>query len=322
VKPLPQGQPDGAHYEIVYRDPTHWLITPERNVRARNVIFAAGSLGTQRLLFRCRDLTQSLPKLSRFLGEMVRTNNEALMGTTSRDAKVDYSEGVAITSIFQADAVTSIEPVRYPAGSSLMRLLSGPLIESGGSLVSRLFRSVAKILVHPGDFLRTHIRPGWAQRSTILLVMQTEDSWIRMHLGRSIFTFWRMNLVSERTEKYSALTQIKIGHQVTRRFAEKTNSVASGTINESLLNVPMTAHILGGCPIGLTDQEGVVGLDCQIHNYPGLYVVDGSIMPANPGVNPSLTITALGEYVMSLIPEKVGARVRFPTGVSSPTQVS
>jgi cholesterol oxidase len=314
VRPLPEGQPDGARYEILYRNSTRWLYKPEQRVRARNVIFSAGSLGTQRLLFRCRDLTKSLPKISRQLGERVRTNNEALLGTTSRDDKFNYSEGVAITSIVQVDSVTSIEPVRYPAGSSLMRFLSGPLIEPNGSMASRLFRSLSQILSHPIDFFRTHIRPGWAQRSTILLVMQSEDNWMQMRLGRSIFTLWRMNLISDRTHTDTALTQNKIGHQITRRFAVKTKGIASGTINESLLNVPMTAHILGGCPIGLTEQEGVVDLNCQIHNYPGLFVVDGSIMPANPGVNPSLTITALGEYAMSLVPNKPGANVRPPIG--------
>ncbi len=318
VLPLPDGQPDGARFEIIYRNSTSWLYHSEQRVLARNVIFSAGALGTQRLLFRCRDITQSLPKISQQLGEMVRTNNEALLGVTSRDGKTNYSEGVAITSIVQADTVTSIEPVRYPAGSSLMRLLSGPLLEAGGNAAKRLFRTFSTILIHPVDFYRTHIRPGWAQRSTILLVMQTEDNWMRMRFGRSFFTLWRKNLVSERTARQAPLTQIKIGHQVTRRFAEVTNSIASGTINESLLNVPMTAHILGGCPIGLNDQEGVVDLNCQVHNYPGLFVVDGSIMPANPGVNPSLTITALAEYAMSLIPNRSGATVRPPIGITAP----
>ncbi|MCU0489638.1 MAG: GMC family oxidoreductase, partial [Anaerolineales bacterium] len=187
-----------------------------------------------------------------------------------------------------------------------------PLIESGGGVIQRLMNTIGKILSRPDDFARTHILPAWAERSTILLVMQTKDNWIRMRLGRSWLTLGKKNLVSSRESENSALTQIQIGHQITRRFADKTNGIASGTINESIMNIPMTAHILGGCPIGLDDQQGVVGLDMQIHNYPGLYAVDGSVMPANPGVNPSLTITAISEYAMSLIPPKPGAVPRPP----------
>lgn len=312
IRPLLVDQPNGARYEVVYRSSTRWLVKPRKRILARNVILSAGSLGTQRLLFRCREITRSLPKLSSRLGEMVRTNNEALLGVTNRDRSTNYSEGVAITSIFQADSVTSVEPVRYPAGSSLMRFLSGPLIESSGGVVQRLAKTIGQILTRPGDFARTHILPAWAERSTILLVMQTEDNWIKMRLGRGWLTLWKKNLVSSREADNSALTQIQIGHQITRRFADKTNGIASGTINESVMNIPMTAHILGGCPIGLDDQQGVVGLDLQIHNYPGLFAIDGSVMPANPGVNPSLTITAMSEYAMSLIPPKPGGVNRPP----------
>jgi cholesterol oxidase len=152
----------------------------------------------------------------------------------------------------------------------------------------------------------THVLPGWASRTTILLVMQTEDNHLQLKLGRSFLTLWRRALVSRPDEGSPVPSQVAIGQQVTRRFAEKTNGIAASTINESLLNVPMTAHILGGCPFGRDAEAGVIGLDTQVHNYPGLYVVDGSIVPANPGVNPSLTITALAEYAMSLVPAAEG----------------
>jgi cholesterol oxidase len=147
--------------------------------------------------------------------------------------------------------------------------------------------------------------------------MQTEDNRIRMRLGRSIFTLFRRNLVSFPDEEKTIPSKIDVGHQITRQFAGQINGIPAGSINEGLLNIPMTAHILGGCPFGLNDEEGVVGLDCQIHNYPGLYAVDGSIVPANPGVNPSLTITALAEYAMHHIPDKAGAPARPPLGVSA-----
>ena len=317
VRPLAPGQSDGARYEVVYRRSTAWLAKPEKMIRTRNVVFSAGTLGTLSLLFRCRDETKSLPKISPRLGDWVRTNSEALLGVTSREKKIDYSKGIAITSIFQADAVTAIEPVRYSVGSSFMRYLAAPLIEKGKTPLVRFSLSLLQILAHPIDFLRTHVLPGWAQRTTILLVMQTEDNYIRLRLGRSLFTLWRRKLVSQPAADRKLPGKIDIGHWVTREYARMTNSVPAGTINEGLLNVPMTAHILGGCPFGANDQEGVIDLNCEIHHYPGLYVVDGSIMPGNPGVNPSLTITALAEYAMSRIPNKPGAPTRPPIGVET-----
>jgi cholesterol oxidase len=195
VRPLPPDQSDEARYEVIYRSATRWLLKPERVVRARNVIFSAGALGTLRLLFRCRDVTRSLARISPHLGDMVRTNSEALLGSTSREIKTNFSEGIAITSIFHADDVTTIEPVRYPAGSSLMRFLSGPLVETGGHVIIRFFRTMAQIFTRPRDFARTHVLAGWAQRTTIILVMQTEDNRIRLRLGRSLFTAWRKNLM-------------------------------------------------------------------------------------------------------------------------------
>lgn len=307
VRPVPGEPVDGARYEVIYRSSTAWLVKPEKRVLARNVVFAGGSLGTLGLLFRCQEETGSLPRLSNRLGDLVRTNSESLLGATSRNKDTDYSEGIAITSLFHADSVTAIEPVRYPAGSSLMRLLSAPLIASGRSILLRILKTLGIILSHPLDFLRAHVLPGWAQRTTILLVMQTEDNYIHLRLGRSLLTLFRRRLVSTPDPEHSLPTRIDAGHQVTRHFAENMNGIPAGAINESLLNTPLTAHILGGCPMGRDADEGVVGLDCQVHHYPGLYVVDGSIMPANPGVNPSLTITALAEYAMSQIPAKEGA---------------
>lgn len=317
IRPLPPNQADGARYEVVYRSSTAWLFKPQRRVRARHVVVSAGTLGTLRLLFRCREVTRSLAALSPRLGDMVRTNSESLLGATSREKKVNYAEGIAITSIFQADEVTAIEPVRYPAGSSLMRFMSAPLIEAGNSIIVRIARSIWQVIRHPFDFLRTHVLPGWAARTTILLVMQVEDNRLRLRLGRNLFTLFRRDLVSFPDEERTVPSQIEMGHQVTRRFAQKINGVAAGSWNEGLFNIPITAHILGGCPFGRDAQEGVVDLSCQVHNYPGLYIVDGSIVPANPGVNPSLTITALAEYAMSLIPPKEGQRTHEPLCYSS-----
>lgn len=167
------------------------------------------------------------------------------------------------------------------------------------------------------DFVITHILPGWARRTTILLVMQTEDNRLRMKSGRSLYTLFKKGMVSQPDPDHALPAQIEIGHRVTRRFAGKIDGIPAGSVFESLLNVPVTAHILDGCPFGQPEREGVIDLDCQVHNYPGLYVVDGSIMPANPGVNPSLTITALAEYAMSRVPPKDDRLIQQPVGVTT-----
>jgi len=308
LRPLDPDRPDGARYQVAYRRPGLPALGG-RTVLARRVILAAGALGTLRLLLRCRDLTGSLPRLSPRLGDLVRTNSEALLGSVSRPLDRDYSTGIAITSFFQPDEATAVEPVRYPAGSSLMRLLSGPLLEHG-SIPSRLLQSVLDIVRRPVDFLRTHFLPRWAERTTILLVMQTTDTRLRFRLGRSVFTLFRRGLVSAPDPHSPRPGRIEVAHRLVRAFAARTDGIPLGSINEGLLDIPMTAHILGGCPIGRDATEGVVGLDCEVHGYPGLYVVDGSIVPANPGVNPSLTITALAEYAMSLVPPKQGQAPR------------
>ena len=160
-------------------------------------------------------------------------------------------------------------------------------------------------LRHPLDhLLKAKLLPRWARSTTILLVMQTEDNLMRLRPGRSIFTLFRRGLVAEHDANATIHAQIEIGHRVAQDFARRTNGVAQAALHETLLNMPTTAHILGGCPMGRSAADGVIDLNCEVFNYPGLYVVDGSIMPANPGVNPSLTITALAEYAMSRIPPK------------------
>jgi cholesterol oxidase len=304
VKLLNHNNPDEPRYEVYYHSSTAWLIKKQHTMKTRNVIFSAGVLGTLKLLFKCRDINGSLPNISQKLGELVRTNSEALMGVIHRDDTVNYSKGIAITSIVQADEVTRVEPVRYPDGSSLMRFISAPLIYAQGGVFKRLLLTAWAFLRHPIDSLRTHFLPGWARRGTILLVMQTVDNHMQMKFGRSGYTLFRRGLVAEPDPEHTIPARIDAAHEVTWAFAKKTGGIPMGSLGENILNLPTTAHILGGCSFGQNATEGVIGLDCQIHNYPGLYVVDGSIMPANPGVNPSLTITALAEYAMNGIQPK------------------
>jgi cholesterol oxidase len=218
VRPLSGGQADGARYRVVVRRSTGWLRPSPRSIRARNVVFAGGALGTLKLLFRCREVTHSLPALSPRLGDLVRSNSEALLGSLSQSRKVDYSKGIAITSFFHADDVTAIEPVRYPAGSSLMRFLSWPLTRPGKGL-ARFSQAVAQLVRHPLEFLKVSVLPGWAKRTTILLVMQTEDNHLRMRLGRSIYTLFRRGLVSQVEAEQNIPHRIESGHRVTRAFA-------------------------------------------------------------------------------------------------------
>jgi cholesterol oxidase len=302
IRPLPEGQPDGARYEVVYERTTAWLFKPRTVVRTRHVVVSAGVLGTLNLLLRLRNETQSLPKMSARLGQMVRSNSEALLGVTAREESDDFSKGVAITSHFWIDEVTSVEPVRYPRGSSLMRNLAVPLTDLQGGPVRRMLGFIAYGLRNPYDLLKARLLPDWARDGTILLIMQTVEN--RMHLsrGRNLFTLFRKGLVSERDKSLPIPAVIDAGRQVLNMFAERVNGIPQSTINEALLDTPSTAHILGGCGIGRDETVGVVDLNHEVFNYPGMYVVDGSVIPANLGVNPSLTITAMAERAMSKIP--------------------
>ncbi len=306
IHPLEANSPDDARYEVIYCHSTTAFPSNSRRyvVRARNVVVSAHALGTIRLLSHCRDIARSLPNISLMLGTNVRSNSEALVGSTSWDRTVDYSTGVAITSIFAPDAVTQVEPVRYPHGSSFMRLLAIPMIEGAHSIPKRFLKTLIHGLTHPREFLYAKFFSQWSRRSTILLIMQTEERTFRIQLGRNLFTLFRRGLVSVLPKGVSLTPDEHISHGLTHSFAAKTNGIPQDTIPETLLGVPATAHLFGGCPIGVSDVDGVVDIHCQVFNYPGLYVVDGSIIPANPGVNPSLTIAALAEYAMSNIPPK------------------
>lgn len=290
-------------YAITYQSSTSpWK--RRHTVYAGNVIFSAGVMGTVKLLLNLRDVKKSLPRLSPRLGHMVRTNSEALLGSVARKGDINYSEGVAISSIYNYDEITRLEPVRYPDGSSLMRFLAAPLIDTDVSVPVRILKFLGWALTHPLDFAKALILPGWAHNVTILLVMQHADNRMRFRMGRSFFTLFRKGMVAEEEPGYKIHAQVKGSHELTRDFAKRTNGVALGSLGENLLGLPTTAHILGGAPIGRDGTQGVVNENFEVHHYEGLYIIDGSIMPANPGVNPSLTITALAEYAMSKIPAK------------------
>src|SRR5258706_3837940 len=294
---------ENSRYEVTYRSSTS-LFKHKQTVHAQNVIFSAGVMGTMKLLLNLRDVKRSLPNLSSKLGHMVRTNSEGLLGSVARRSDVNYSEGVSISSIYNHDEMTRVEPVRYPDGSSLLRFLAAPLIDTDVKVPMRMLKFLWWASTHPLDFAKALFLPGWAHNVTILLVMQHADNRMRFRSGRSIFTLFRRGMVADEEPGYKIHAQVEGSHELTRDFAKRINGVALGSLGENLLNLPTTAHILGGAPMGKSPEEGVVDENFAIHNYSGLYIIDGSIMPANPGVNPSLTITALAEYAITRIKSK------------------
>jgi cholesterol oxidase len=303
IRAIEGRDPDGARYQVGYRR-VGLLPAGRHIVRATNVVLAAGVLGTVGLLLRCRERGE-LPHVSPRLGHRVRTNNEALLGGGARDEAIDYSKGISITSIMQADAVTRVEPTRFPNGSSfVMRALAGPLYEGRRSLLGRLWMLLGWPLREARTFFDVKLRPGLARRTTVVLVMQMEDSRLQLRLGRGLLTLFRRRTVAEPERDKPIQTEIAAGHEVVRRFAEKIKGVPIGNVAEGFLGVPATAHILGGCPVGTGPEEGVVDERFEAFGHPGLFVVDGSTVPGNLGVNPSLTITALAEYAMSRVPPK------------------
>jgi cholesterol oxidase len=280
-------RPDGAG----------WVVSAGRRVfRADQVVLAAGALGTQRLLHAMRD-RGVLPRVSARLGALTRTNSEALLGAqTIRVPDRPFSRGVAITSSFHPDPDTHIEPVRYGPGSNAMGLLSTLLVDGGGR-VPRPVRFLGQALRHPVLLLRSLSTRRWSERTIIALVMQTLDNSLTVRRTR------RGRLTTGPGHGPANPSWIPVGHDAVRRIAAKIGGFPGGSLGD-VFDIPMTAHILGGVTIGATPETGVVDPYHRVFGHPGLHVVDGSTIPANLGVNPSLTITALAERAVSFWPNR------------------
>lgn len=300
IRPL-----DGGGYEVETERGTRSLFggKRKRTYRAQRVIIAAGVLGTLRLLMRSQK-AGALQNLSPRLGALVRTNSEAIIGATARSPEANYSEGVAIASSVHIDEQTHVEPVRYSVGSDAMGRLA-TLLADGGGKVPRVVRWLGQIARHPIDFLRTLWPFGWAKRSVILLVMQTLESSLSLRLGRRWWWPFGERIVSTRPADQPKIpTYIPQANEFARHVARLQGGFPASAINEVLLDVPTTAHILGGSCIGSSPSDGVIDTKNEVFGHPGLYVIDGSMVPSNLGVNPSLTITALAEHAMSQVPPK------------------
>ncbi|MGW5418270.1 GMC oxidoreductase [Actinomadura geliboluensis] len=274
-----------------------------RTLTAEHVVLAAGTYGTQRLLHRMRAAGR-LPDLSPRLGELTRTNSEALLGVERmtvwhRKKDVDHSTGLAITSSFHPDEKTHIEPTRYGAGNNAMGVIRTLLVDGGGA--PRWLKFLGQAARHPTIILRGLSLKDWAKRTVIALVMQTADNSIT--IGEKRGRLGRRRLVARQGDGEPNPTWIPIAHDAVRKLAEELDATPGGTWFD-LFNIPTTAHFIGGCVIGETAEDGVIDPYHRVHGYPGLHIVDGSAVTANLGVNPSLTITAQAERAMAFWPNR------------------
>lgn len=282
-----------------------WARKDKRSFTATHVVLAAGTWGTQRLLFKMRD-TGKLPKLSSRLGVLTRTNSESIVGAGCYEVTpdLDLTHGVAITSSIHPTPDTHIEPVRYGKGSNAMGLLQTLMTDGDGpdgAGIPRWKQLLRNAAEDPRGTLRLLNVHRWSERTLIALVMQ--------HLDNSITTYTKRNrlgirrYLSKQGHGAPNPTWIPVGNEVTRRIAKKIDGVAGGTWGE-LFNIPLTAHFLGGAAIGDSPETGVIDPYQRVYNYPTLHVMDGAAISANLGVNPSLSITAQAERATSLWPNK------------------
>ena len=292
---------EGGGWEVRTVRSTDRILKRRRTFTARQVVVAASVLGTVRLLLDCQR-RGSLPRLSPQLGNYVRTNSEALLGVKAPGSEVDYSQGIAITSGIHPDDDTHVEMVRYGAGQDFMSLLTTVLV-GGGPPWPRWLRWLGHMVRHPIEAIRAHSPLDWARRTSILLVMQPVSNFMRLTLRRRP---WGWGLSSELRAGPRPPTYMPLANLLAEKMAERIGGTPGSVLPEVLLDTSTTAHILGGATMGRSPDEGVCDAQGRVFGYEGLYIADGSLVPANLGVNPSLTITALAEHVMAGIPASPG----------------
>jgi cholesterol oxidase len=312
IRPL--GAADGSDgYAVTSERSGFFHGRGRRTVTARGVVVAAGALGTNKLLQRCR-LGGALPRISSRLGELVRTNSEVILAVTvPEDYPDDLTKRVAISGSIYPDPHTHIETVSYgKAGDSMNALYT--LLVGDGTRMTRPLKLLAQIVRHPKRFAQVMWPKGWSRRTIIVLVMQTLDNAIalRPKLKRS----GDVRLQTEQDPEKPNPTFIPVANEAAEWLAERTGGIAQSSVNEALMNVPTTAHILGGAVIGHGPEDGVVDGRQRVFGYENLLVCDGAAIPANVGVNPSLTITALAEHAISHVPE-AATRERAAAGTGS-----
>ena len=271
------------------------LFKTRKSLTTKNVIFSGGVLGTVSLLLKLKKST--LPHLSDRLGEMVRTNNESLIGVVTPHKKQNMTEGIAIGSILHTDENSHLEPVRYGKGSGFWSIMMLPLAV-GNNMITRLFRATVEFFSHPITYFKIIFGGSFAERSAVLLFMQTLDS--TLTLKKSIFG---LNSIIKDGEKPAAFIPEAV--KLAKDYAKEVEGKPMVVTTETLFGIPTTAHILGGAVIGKTIEDGVIDFKHHVFGYENMMVCDGSAVSSNPGVNPSLTITAMTERAMGFVEEKV-----------------
>jgi cholesterol oxidase len=308
VRPLPPER--GGGYEVHTLDGRGLFggFRRRRSYTAKHVVFAGGVLGTVDLLLRLRQ--RSLPNLSDQVGRRIRTNSESLTAVVIPDSKEDLSKGVAIGSIYQTDEHSHLEVVRYGEGSGVLRLLIGPHVAGNAPGAIKLMQAAFSIVTQPIHFLRSYFAYNVMTKAMILLYMRSTESTLRFRLAGALTR--RMASDIEHGDKPTA--SIAEATELAEAMGEKSGGFVGSLLMETALNIPTTAHILGGACMGRDASEGVIDEAHRVFGYDGLYVIDGAAISANPGVNPSLTICALAERAMSKIPcKRAGHQSALPT---------
>lgn len=299
IRPLGTG--DGSDgYEVRTRSPGLFG-GKEKVMTAKGVVLSAGALGTNHLLANCKH-RGSLANISDQLGKLVRTNSESILGVTVPDDSLELWNSVAISSSIHTDADTHIEVVTYGERGDLLSMIM-TLITGDGTRYTRFFSLLRNAIRHPIDFLKTCWPFGWSRRSIVLLVMQSLDNAISFRARKRWFATG-VRLSTEQDAEKPNPTYIDAGNKAAAWIAKQTGGVAQIGVLEAVANIPTTAHVLGGAVIGLDAEHGVIDREQRVFGYENLMICDGSAVPANPGVNPSLTITAMTERAMSKVPEK------------------
>ena len=314
IRPL-GGRSGEQGYEVESVRSGAWLRRDRKVHHARGVVVAAGPLGTNKLLARSR-LKGSLPAISPRLGELVRTNSESILAVTvPEDYPDELIRRVAITSSIYPDPHTHIETVTYGAdGDSIHRLYT--LLVGNGTRVTRPLKLLAQTLLHPRRAAKVLFPKNWSRRTIIVLVMQTLDNAIALRPRPGPFgSFW---LKTEQDPERPIPTFIPVANRAAEWLAERTGGIAQSSTTEALFNIPTTAHILGGAVIASDPEHGVLDARQRVFGYQNLLVCDGSAIPANVGVNPSLTITALAEHAMSHVPAAGTSAPETATGEQAP----
>lgn len=289
-------------YDVSTRSSTSLFKGGKRNFRAKGIVVSAGVLGTLSLLFRQKQVYRSLPQLSDRLGENILTNSEMISGILGADRKLNH--GLAISRVFQPDEHTFVETVKFPDGSGMMARL-GVMAAGPGNSIVRIFSMFRHAVTHPKDFLRTVFTNDLSQKAIILLIMQRLENSMKLNYRRGVLG-WKLTFDNASGAVPAFIAK---GQEVLLRFAQKVKGVPHNAATEVFFNMSTTAHILGGCPMGKNGEQGVIDDDFRVHGLPNAFILDGSVVPCNLGVNPSLTITALAEYAMSKVPDKQGVKI-------------